>query len=240
MNRLVGQRAGRAGGDALTAGHAGRRAHRVAQVERDERAEPLAAAPDHVVALDVVAGPGAPVAQDAGVVIDRDDRARQVHAAPGTARQAVVARSPRTGRPARAARCRRSWSAWGRPRAAAGRTAAAWSAWRGCARPPGCRSSPACRSRRPARRTRRTRARRCRPRTSGRRRRGRIARRGRARGCRSRQPWPPAQIVVPSGAVTSRPSIVSVTVRVLSGAVIAILGSIRPVRGKANSRSTLD
>ena len=32
-----------------------------------------------------------------------------------------------------------------------------------------------------------------------------------------------AQIVVPSGAVTSRPSIVSVTVRVLSGAVIAIL-----------------
>ena len=37
------------------------------------------------------------------------------------------------------------------------------------------------------------------------------------------------QIVVPSGAVTSRPSIVSVTVPVLSGAVIAILAvSVRP------------
>src|SRR6185437_10820163 len=48
-------------------------------------------APDYVVALDVVAGPGAPVTQDAGVMIDGDDRARQVGAAAGAARQARVA-----------------------------------------------------------------------------------------------------------------------------------------------------
>src|ERR1700722_512696 len=86
-DRLVGQRAGRAGGDALAAGHAGRAAHRVAQVERDVRAEALAAAPDDIVALDVVAGADAAVAQDAGVVVDRDDRAGQAHAAAGAARQ---------------------------------------------------------------------------------------------------------------------------------------------------------
>ena len=63
-------------------------AHRVAEVERDVRVEPLAAAPDHVVALDVVAGADAAVAQDAGVVVDGDDRARQVDAAAGAAGQA--------------------------------------------------------------------------------------------------------------------------------------------------------
>ena len=79
-NRLVGQRTGRAGGHAFAARDAGRGAHRVAQVERDVGLVPLAAAADHVVALDVVAGPDAPVAQDAGVVVDRDDRAGQVRA----------------------------------------------------------------------------------------------------------------------------------------------------------------
>ena len=88
VDRLVGQRAGRAGGDALAAGDAGRGAHRVAEVERDVRGEPLAAAPDHVVALDVVAGADAAVAQDAGVVVDGDDRARQVDAAAFAAGQA--------------------------------------------------------------------------------------------------------------------------------------------------------
>src|SRR5690349_2666315 len=90
VDRLVGERAGRAGGDAFAAGHAGRGAHRVAEVERDVRGVALAAAPDYVVALDVVAGPGAPVAEDAGVVVDRDDRAGQIHAAAGAAREPGV------------------------------------------------------------------------------------------------------------------------------------------------------
>ena len=51
---------------------------RVAQVERDVRGVALSAAPDHVVALNVVAGPDAPVAEDAGVVVDRDNRVGQV------------------------------------------------------------------------------------------------------------------------------------------------------------------
>src|SRR4029077_8621363 len=90
VDRLVCQRAGRAGGDAFTAGYARRGAHRGAQVERDVGLVPLAAAPDHVVALDVVAGPDAPVAEDAGVVVDRDDRAGQIDAAAGSARRAGV------------------------------------------------------------------------------------------------------------------------------------------------------
>ena len=81
VDRLVRQRAGRACGHALAAGHARRGAHRVAQVERDTGVVALAAAPDHVVALDVVAGPHAAVAQDAGVVVDGDHRAGQVGAA---------------------------------------------------------------------------------------------------------------------------------------------------------------
>src|SRR6202034_2538215 len=87
-DRLVRQRAGRARGHALAAGHAGRGAHRVAQVERDMGAVALAAAPDHVVALDVVAGPHTAVAEDAGVVVDRDNGAGQVGASAGPDGQA--------------------------------------------------------------------------------------------------------------------------------------------------------
>ena len=134
-DRLVGQRAGRAGRDALAAGDAGGLTHRVVQVERDPGGVALAAAADDVVALDVVAGAHAPVAQDAGVVVHRDDRAGGVGAAAGGAGKAVLAGSRRTGRPARAARCRRSWPAWRPARGPAGRTAASRSARRGCARP---------------------------------------------------------------------------------------------------------
>src|SRR5262249_37033677 len=74
-DRLVGQRPGRAGRHALTARHAGGTAHRVGEVEADVSVIALAAAADDIVALDVVAGPGAPVTQDAGVVIDSDHRA---------------------------------------------------------------------------------------------------------------------------------------------------------------------
>ena len=84
---LVGQRAGRAGRDALAAGDAGGVTHRVVQVERDPGGVALAAAPDDVVALDVVAGAHAPVAQDAGVMVHRDDRAGGVGSPPGGARQ---------------------------------------------------------------------------------------------------------------------------------------------------------
>src|SRR5262249_44406729 len=90
-DRLVGQRAGRAGRDALTAGHARGLAHRVVQVERDPGGVALAAAADDVVALDVVARAHAPVAQDARVVVHRDDRVGQVGAAAGADRQAVLA-----------------------------------------------------------------------------------------------------------------------------------------------------
>jgi len=89
-DRLVGQRAGRAGRHALTAGHAGGLPHRVVQVERDPGGVALAAAPDDVVALDVVAGAYAPVAQDAGVVVHRDDRAGEVGAPPGGAGKGVL------------------------------------------------------------------------------------------------------------------------------------------------------
>ena len=78
VDRLVGERAGRAGGHALPAGHARRLAHRVIQVERDARRVALARAADDVVALDVVAGAHAPVAEDARVVVDRDDGVRVV------------------------------------------------------------------------------------------------------------------------------------------------------------------
>ena len=102
-DRLVGQRAGGAGRDALAAGDAGRGAHRVVQVEGDPGGVPLAAAADDVVALDVVAGPDAAVAEDARVVVDRDDRVGQVDAAAGATGQADRRPAPRSGRPARAA-----------------------------------------------------------------------------------------------------------------------------------------
>ncbi len=87
VDRLVGERAGGAGGDTLAAGHARRRAHRVVEVEGDARRVTLAAAADHVVALDVVAGADAAVAEDAGVVVDGDHRVGQVGTAPVGSRQ---------------------------------------------------------------------------------------------------------------------------------------------------------
>ena len=91
VDRLVDERAGRAGGHALAAGHARRVAHRVVQVERDQRGVALAGAADHVVALDVVAGADAAVAEDARVVVDGDDRVAQVDAAAAAEREAVLA-----------------------------------------------------------------------------------------------------------------------------------------------------
>ena len=82
VDRLVRQRAGRARGDALAARDARRLAHRVVEVERDPRRVALARAADDVVALDVVARADAAVAQDAGVVVDGDDRVGVVLAAP--------------------------------------------------------------------------------------------------------------------------------------------------------------
>src|SRR6185312_4594237 len=72
VDRLVGQRAGGAGRHAFTARDAGRLAHRVVEIERDAGGVALAAAADDIVGLDVVAGAHAAVAQDAGVVVDRD------------------------------------------------------------------------------------------------------------------------------------------------------------------------
>ncbi len=87
MDRLVGEGAGRAGGHALAARDAGRRAHRVVEVEGDPGGVALAAAADHVVALQVVAGAHAAVAEDAGVVVDRDHRVGRVGAPAGPGRQ---------------------------------------------------------------------------------------------------------------------------------------------------------
>src|SRR6266550_2580351 len=93
-DRLVGQRAGRARRDALATGHARGLPHRVVQVERDPGGVALAAAADDVVALDVVTGPHAAVAQDARVVVHGDDRIGEVRAAAGAERQAVLAAHP--------------------------------------------------------------------------------------------------------------------------------------------------
>ena len=86
-DRLVGQRPGRAGLHALAAGDARAGAHRVVEVERDPGRVALAGAADDVVALDVVAGPDAAVAQDAGVVVDVDDGVGRVGAPARAARQ---------------------------------------------------------------------------------------------------------------------------------------------------------
>src|SRR4051794_29371323 len=86
-DRLVRQRARRARGDALAARHARRLAHRVVEVERDAGRVALARAADDVVALDVVARPDAPAAQDARVVVDGDDRVREVLAPAAAPRQ---------------------------------------------------------------------------------------------------------------------------------------------------------
>ena len=90
-DRLVDQRARRARGHALAARDAARLPHRIVQVERDPRRIALARAPDHVVALDVVARAHAAVAQDARVVVDRDHRVRVVLAAPAAVREIVAA-----------------------------------------------------------------------------------------------------------------------------------------------------
>ena len=73
----VGQRAGRARLDTLAAGDARALAHRIVEVEGDPRGVTLAGPADDVVALQVVAGPHATVAQDATVVVDIDHRVRQ-------------------------------------------------------------------------------------------------------------------------------------------------------------------
>ena len=113
VDRLVGERTGRAGGHALAAGDAGRRAHRVVEVEGDAGRVALAAAADDVVALQVVAGAHAAVAEDAGVVVDGDHRVGHVGAATAAPRP-VRRRRRRTAAPGRAAGCRRWWSASGR------------------------------------------------------------------------------------------------------------------------------
>ncbi len=78
--RLVSERAGRTDGRAFATGDAGALAHRHVEVEGDARAVALARPADHVVVLDL-AGADAAVAEDAGGVIDGDDRRRHVLAA---------------------------------------------------------------------------------------------------------------------------------------------------------------
>src|SRR5258707_14214737 len=91
MDRFVGQRAGGAGGDALAARDARRGSHRVVQVKRDPGSVALAAAADDVVALNIVAGTHAAIAQDAGVVVHGDDRVGKVRAPASSNWQAVFA-----------------------------------------------------------------------------------------------------------------------------------------------------
>ena len=84
---LFVERAGRARSDAFAAGHARRLAHRVVEIEGDPGRIALSRAADDVVALDVVAGADAAVAEDARVVVDGDDRVGEVLAATRAARQ---------------------------------------------------------------------------------------------------------------------------------------------------------
>src|SRR5262249_10329505 len=76
--RLVCERTGRAHGRALAAAHAGRFAHRRIEVERDAGLVALAGAADDLVRLQVVAAADAAVAQDAGLVVDRDHGRRGI------------------------------------------------------------------------------------------------------------------------------------------------------------------
>ena len=64
------QRAGRAGLDAFAAGDAGRLTHRVVEIEDDLGAGAAIGHADHVVDLDLAAGPHAQATLDAGVEID--------------------------------------------------------------------------------------------------------------------------------------------------------------------------
>src|SRR5262249_41664584 len=86
---LVHQRPGGARGHALAARDARALAHRLIEIERDARRVALAGATDDVVVLDVVARPDAAIAQDAGLVVDRD------HLRRGVAGAAVAVRQPR-------------------------------------------------------------------------------------------------------------------------------------------------
>ena len=65
------QRAGRAGLHAFAAGHAGRRAHRIVEVEHDLFEMAAAGHADNVVDLHFAAGADAEIALNAGVEIDR-------------------------------------------------------------------------------------------------------------------------------------------------------------------------
>lgn len=89
-DRLMGQRVGGTGVGTLPARHASALAHGPIQVERDLRHFALAAAPDHFVGLDIVAGPDAPITEDTRAVIDGNDRGRE-----------VLCRPQRTARPIR-------------------------------------------------------------------------------------------------------------------------------------------
>src|SRR5262245_31242116 len=72
---LVGKRPRRAGRDALAARHARALAHRVVEVKCDAGFVALARAADDFVALNLIARADTAVAEDAGLVIDGDDRA---------------------------------------------------------------------------------------------------------------------------------------------------------------------
>src|SRR5580704_8990982 len=65
------QRAGRTGLHALAAGNAGRRTHRIVEIEHDLFEMAAAGHADHVVDLNFAAGADAEIALDAGVEIDR-------------------------------------------------------------------------------------------------------------------------------------------------------------------------
>ena len=69
-NGLVGEGSGGARGDAFAARNAGRFPHRVIEVEADPRGVALARAADDFVALDVVAGTDAAIAEDACLMIE--------------------------------------------------------------------------------------------------------------------------------------------------------------------------
>ncbi len=72
------QRAGRAGLHALAAGDAGAVAHRVVEIEHDLFAMAARRHADHVVDLDLAAGPDAQIALDAGIELHRHRRVAAV------------------------------------------------------------------------------------------------------------------------------------------------------------------
>src|SRR5262245_8748104 len=74
----VGQGAGRTGDHALAAGDARGIAHRVVEVEGDAGTVALAHAAKYLVVANLATATDATVAQDAGVVIDRNDDRRLV------------------------------------------------------------------------------------------------------------------------------------------------------------------